>query len=1148
MKKIWFKLVPVLNIWYSKQFKIMRLSVLIFMISIIQALAADTYSQNARISLNLQGASVKNALNEIEKNSQFYFLYSSKLIDVNRKVDISVKNEKIKDILSHIFAHNDVNYLVMDRQIVLTPSNIMEEQRGVVPDRKANLELIDPASQQEVVTGKLTDEDGNLLPGVTILIKGTITGTITDLNGNYSIEVDDPNATLVFSFVGYVSVEIPVAGQETINVSMRVGNIQLEEVVAIGYGFKQRVNLTGSVASVSSDVLEKIPPIASTTNALAGRLPGLISKQTSGSPGRDAATLIIRGFGNPLIIVDGVEGSFNDIDPNEIESISILKDGSAAIYGARAGNGVILVTTKRGKVGKPTIKLNSSYSFQTITNFPEPMSAGQFAEYDREGKTHQGYSEAQQWFTQEEVEKYYAGTDPDYPNTDWYDVLIRSSAPMQHTNLSVSGGSDRIKYFGLLGYMHQETFWKNNGGDYKRFNIRSNIDAKITDNLSMQLDISNINIFRKFPGPENQAGVGDYWMWRDFWQTWAIYPSSLPDDSKIPYTGLVPGGALHSTNRELSGFFDTDRQEIKAGGTLRYDFPFIQGLSAELFMNYVQYYNDQKNMNFPVDLWSYSYASDTYTLEAPGSPASLSHRESKNRMITNRFSFDYDRVFAENHTVSFMAVYESIDYRYDFITAQRINFLTPSIQYLFGGSIQNQSANGSATEMGRESYIGRLNYSFKNKYLFEATLRADASAKFPSEKRWGYFPSVSVGWRISEEGFIKENIDWLESLKLRGSISNAGYDNVGNFAYLAGYQLGRKYVFGSSIMDGLVSSGLPNPNLTWEEMSILNFGLDFSLYKSKLYGEFDVFSRKRKGIPATRIGSLPSTFGANLPPENLNSTIGRGFEALIGTRDKRGSFLWDISGNVSWSREEWDHYEEPDYSDDAEMARVYQISGQWTDRITGYRTDGLYTSQEEIDAMTFDQDQQGNLTIKPGDIKYIDKNKDGVLDWKDRVDIGKGSTPHWMFGLSTNFSYKNFDLSLLFQGAAGNYVSVQLPWCQQLFNGRWTEENNDADAIFPRSGSIAQGGGFSDFYLKKAGYIRLKSLNLGYNLPKNLLNFARIDNLRISFSATNLFTLDRLKEYGLDPEAPGTEGQYYSNNAFFYPQQRTFTFGLTLTL
>ncbi|NQU80917.1 MAG: TonB-dependent receptor [Bacteroidetes bacterium] len=1134
MKKKW--LYPVWRFFSfrsGKTFRIMKISVFLFLTGIISIYAGNSYSQTTRLSLDLRETTVGEVLTNIENQSEFYFLYSNKLVDVNRKVSLRAKNKPVSNILDHLFADTDIRYVVFDRQIILSPEEML----------KKTIEQQNAPPQEIVVTGKVTGEDGNSLPGVNIVIKGTITGTITDVDGNYSIEVEGPDATLVFSFIGYRSQEVEISGRALINITLAGEAFGLEEVIAVGYGFKKKVNLTGSVTAVNSDVLEKIPPFGSTTNALAGRLPGLISKQTSGSPGRDAASLTIRGFGNALIIVDGVESNFNNINSNEIESISVLKDASAAIYGARAGNGVILVTTKRGTEGKPVITLNSSYSLQNITNFPKPMSAGQYAEYDRESKIHRGLSESQMQFTQEEMELFYAGTDPNYPNTDWYDVLVRSSAPMEQHNLSIRGGSDRLKYFGLFGFMNQETFWKNNGGDFQRYNIRANVDAKITDNLSMQLNVSNINEYRKFPA---SAGGDDYNFFRGFWQTWPIHPSSLPDPTKIPYTGDF--NSLISTNREISGFSDDDFQNIKIGASINYDFPFLKGLSAKLFINYDQDYQNVKTMGTPVDTYSYDHDSGIYTLMGQKTKGSLSHRDSRSRMITNQFSFNYDREFAEKHTVSFMALYESIDYNNEYITASRINFLTNSIPYLFAGSVDNQSANGSASEMGRKSYIGRLNYSFKNKYLFEATMRADASAKFPSEKRWGYFPSLSAGWRISEESFMKDNIVWLSNLKLRGGVSNTGYDNVGNFAYLSGYQLGGKYIIGTDILDGLVSTGLANPNLTWEKVSIFNLGFDFSLFKSKLYGEFDVFYRKLTGIPATRLLSLPSTFGASLPPENLNSSNDRGFEALIGTRGSKGDFSWDISGNVSWSRAKWDHYEEVDYSDDSEMARVYQISGQWTDRVMGYKTDGLYTSQEEIDGMTFDQDQLGNTTIKPGDIKYIDVNKDGVLDWKDKVNIGNGSLPHWMVGLSTNLNYKNFDLFLLFQGSGGNYVSVILPWCEQLFIERWTEENNNPNALFPRSGSLAQGGGGSDFYLKKEDYIRLKTLNFGYNLPKNLLKFAKINSLRIFFAGTNLFTLDRLKKYGLDPEAPSTAGKYYANNAFFYPQQRTFTFGLTLTL
>ncbi len=1105
----------------------MKLTLLIVLLSAFQIFANSVYSQNTRFTLTKENATIENVLNTIENQSEFYFLYNGKLVDVTQEVSIKVENQNLEQTLNKLFMHTNIIYKVFDRQVVLSPS-----------------EGIDNNQQQKSISGKVTDSSGAPLPGVSVVVKGTTTGVITDMDGKYTLVKVPENATLQFSFVGMKTQELKMIGKTTINVALSEETVGIEEVVAVGYGVQKKVNLTGSVASINSNVLKNIPSIGSTTNALAGRMPGLISTQASGAPGVDAASLSIRGFGSALVIVDGIESSFNNIDPNEIESISILKDASAAIYGARAGNGVILVNTKRGKDGKPTITLNSSYTLQSITNYPEQLTSAQYVEYDRESRSHLG---ALQRYTQLDLDKYLAGNDPDYPNTDWQKVLMRTVAPMQQHNLSVSGGSDKIKYFGLIGFLDQETIWKKNGGDFQRYNIRSNIDAKITEDLSLQLDFSNINEIRKFPARDGGNANGG--EWHDLWLSLPIYPSSLPDPSKLVYAADGLGGAINSTNRAILGFADNDAQNIKAGTALKYEFPFIKGLSAKLYINYLQNYNNAKTMNKPGNFYIYNYANDTYTLKATWNPeANLTQTSSRNRTITNQFSFNYDRIFAKDHTISALALYESIGYSDEYITASRYHFLTPAIEYLFAGSVKDQYAYGSASEMGRKSYIGRLNYSYKNKYLFEATLRADASAKFPSEKRWGYFPSISGGWKISEERFVKENIEWIENLKLRGSIGNAGYDNVSNFAYLSGYQFGSNYFFGTDITNGLKSTGLANPDLTWEKISTYNLGLDFSIYKSKLYGEFDVFYRDLSGIPATRLLSLPSTFGASLPPENLNSSNDRGFETQIGTKGSKGDLFWDISGNISWSRAKWGHYEEPDYSPDPEMASVYQISGKWTDRAIGYKTNGVYSSQAEIDAMTFDQDGLGNKTINLGDIKYIDINKDGKLDWKDKTDLGKGTTPHWMFGLSINLKYKNFDFSTLFQGAAGNNISIpglnDVPnLSKQMFNDRWVEETNNPHATYPRSGSIAQGGGFSDFYLKKAGYIRLKTLNLGYNLPVNLLKYAKLNNLRIYFAGTNLLTIDRLKKYGFDPEAPLQVDTYK-----YYPQQRTFTFGINLTL
>ena len=1120
----------------------MKLLTFVLFVS-VASVTANSYSQQTKFTMNLENRTVYQVFQEIEKTSEFILIYSEKSVDLDRKVNIKVEDETVKSILDQLFKGSNNHYEILDRQIVILSSEMSESQSLT----KSITEGEQP--QKKEITGSVKDSKGILIPGVSVYVKGTTTGTNTDNDGKFILSVSADAKTLVFSFVGMKSQEVAITGKTNITIVLMEEVTGVDEVVVVGYGTQKKINLTGAVASLKSRDLEKIPPTGSATNVLAGRLPGLISQQQSGLPGGDAATLSIRGFGNALIIVDGSETSFNNIDVNEIESVSVLKDASAAIYGARAGNGVILVTTKRGKDGKPKITFNSSYSLQTITNYPTMMSSGEWVEYDREKKMHMGQ---QQTYTQADQDLYYAGTNPDYPNTNWLKEAVKNAAPMQNHNLSVNGGNDRIKYFGFLGYMDQETFWKVDGGNFRRYNIRSNIDAKITDNLSVQFDFSNINdISRYSQRPPNGSA------WHDIWMTRPMLLAHLPDPSKLPYSGI---GSIYTSSRSINGFDDTDFQTIKTAGALKYNVPFIKGLSLKYFLNYSKFYSVNKVMQKPFTLWSYNYASDTYTSRiGTVSEAQLGQTNSWSHILTNQLSLNYDKVIAGNHTISALVVFESNDYGYADMQANRYHYITPAIEYLFAGSSTDQSNNGSANEMGRTSVIGRLDYSFKGKYLVETTLRSDASAKFPPEKRWGYFPSISAGWRISEEGFIKNNIGWLDNLKLRGSFSNTGFDNVGNFAYLSGYQFGIRDVLDGKTQNGLTSTGLDNPNLTWENMTLYNLGVDFSLFNSKLYGELDAFYRERSGIPATRLLSLPSTFGASMPPENLNSSNDRGFEAMIGTRSSKGDFSWDISGNISYSRAKWDHYEEADYSGDPDKVRIYQKSGKWADEIIGYKTDGLYTSQAEIDALTLNQDQLGNITIKPGDLKLVDINKDHKIDWRDQVVLGNGSIPHFMFGLSTIFRYKNFDLSVFFQGAGGNTVLIMNPnmdlffgdhesISEEMFLGRWTEKNNDPHALFYRSASIAKGiidqQAYSNhnYYLRSGTYLRLKTFNFGYTLPQRIINFGKAGNntLRVYLAGTNLLTFSGLNKFQMDPEAP-------SGSWLYYPQQRVFTFGINLT-
>ena len=1086
-------------------------------------------SQNSKIKfVEDKTLTVDQVFEIIMDQTHYKFFYEEGIFKSLPKVIVKKGIESTDELLSRSLLKGNFNV------------TITKDEAIIIKEKKPEKSIL---VQQKTISGKITDKNGAPLPGVSILEKGTNNGTQTDFDGKFSLKLKNEKAILIASYIGFKTFEEEVGSRSTIDITLQEDTQSLNEVVVVGYGAQKKQNLTGSVATIKSDQLT-LTPVASTSNLLAGRLPGLVSKQESGLPGGDSAALNIRGFGAPLVIVDGIQSDFNNIDANEIESISILKDAAAAVYGARAGNGVILVTTKRGTNDKPKITFQSSTTFQGVLDLPKMASSGQMAELWREAHLNAGNPESTARFTAAEVQKFYDGTDPDYPNTDWYSIVARDWSPQNQHNISLRGGSEKIKYYGFLGYLDQQSLFKLNGGEYKRYNVRSNIDAKITDNLSMQLDLASIVENRDFPwrGDEKLFSV-----WEEYWNTEPFWSAKLPDADKLPYGGS--GGAIgfhYTTNSKLSGYKKTDSQNIKGTIALKYDFKSIDGLSAKVFANYNQNYIFYKNFNWLASSWSYNYSNNTYTQRTVANQPSLTHRDSKDRNITTQLSLNYDHTFGENHQVSALALYESIDSSNDFIQARRLGYNTTAIDYLFAGGLTNQSTDGSAGEMGRQSLIGRVNYGFKSKYLFEGTIRVDESAKFDAENRRGYFPSVSAAWRISEENFLKNNFSALDNLKLRLSFSETGRDDVANFAYLSGYQFGDSYLFGSNASTGYVSTGIANPTLTWESMTTYNAGLDFGFFKDKVYGNLDVFYRDRQGIPGQRVTSLPDTFGANLPVENLNSINTRGFEFNLGTRGQIDDFKWDVSGNLSWNRSKWGHFDEPDYADIDEK-RLKQKTGRWTDISYGYQADGVFTSQDEINALDFVYNSSnGNSAIKPGDVRFKEYVKDGLLDWRDQVVIGKGTTPNWMGGLNANFKYKNFDLSMLFQGAFGFYNQIKLRWGNNystlIYNERWTPENNHSDVLIPRLGGSATNDLGSDFYYKKADYIRLKTFSIGYSLPKSLLEKINIESLRLYGAATNLFTLSKLTKYDIDPEAPSGYGGYY------YPQMRTVTFGLNLSL
>lgn len=961
-------------------------------------LVFSSFTAMSQITLIMKNKPVREVIKEIEKVSDYRFFYNDDLSDLNKVISIEIKNGDIKDIMKQITQQAAVSYVLKaNRQVVLSLASI-DQQKDVVK-----------------IAGKVIDEQGEGVIGANVMEKGTTNGTITDLDGKFYLEVSG-KSILQVSYIGFNTQEIQVNGQKLFMIRMTEDSQSLDEVVVVGYGTQKKLNLTGAVATLKNEELVKTP-VASTTNALVGRLPGLIAKQKSGQPGFDAADINIRSFGSALVIVDGVEQSFNNIDANEIESVSILKDASAAIYGARAGNGVILVTTKRGQSGKPNILFNGTLTSQSYTNFPEPVDAGQYATLFREAQINSGVPENQTKFSEEDIAKYFAGNDPQYPSTNWYDEIMKKSALQQQYNLTIRGGTDVVKYYTFLGYLSQDGMFKGDNTGYRRFNVRSNLDVNLTSDLTFSLDLSAI----KDDVRQSNRPASEEWFWMDFFDSTPTSHASFPDPTKVPHIGPGPFNAIINTHEDLGGYDKTYKNTLNGAFSVNYKVRPVPGLSAKLKLNYEQVSYDRKNWTKQNDIWDYDYATDTYTLYGKSMPTSLKQEFHKNQTITGQFSLNYDRVFNKDHSINGLALVEIIDYNNGNFSAYRENYVTSAIDQLFAGGTINQQANGSASVSGRASFVARANYAYRGKYLLEATARYDGSPNFPKNKRWGFFPSISAGWRMSEETFIKNNLTWIDNLKLRAGVSQTGFDSVGAFQYLTGYKFEGYNVLGGKEVPGLTTTGIANTNISWETMTLYNVGLDLSVLNSKLYSEIDVFYRKRDDMLGTRVVSLPNTFGATLPSENINSQSTRGFEVLIGHRGNFSDFSYDISGNVSWSRSKWIHYDEPDYTDPDDI-RLKKKSGQWIDVYNAYKSDGLFTSQEEIDNLGYDMDGMGNTSLRPGDIKIVDINNDGEVDWRDARNIGSGGTPHIIYGINLNMKYKGFDLSVFAQGAADYYV------------------------------------------------------------------------------------------------------------------------------
>lgn len=1115
-------------------------SALLLSVGTVYASEGTVGAQSINVSLNISNGTMKSAIEKIERSSNYIFVYNDDVkADLSRHVSLRMENRNIDDVMTQMLSGTNLSYRRAGRQITLYTKS--EKTRIEAPSRRTT-----PAPQQKSAThtvkGKIVDAKNEPIIGATVSINGQKGGVVTDINGEYTLDGVSSKDIIRYSYIGMKTQTVSAGARSVINITMQSDVNDLSDVVVVGYGTQRKESLTGSISTVTAKDLTTTPQV-SATNMLTGRVPGLITTQTYGVPGSDNATLSIRGFGNALFIVDGVERDARYIDPNIIESISVLKDAASAIYGSRAGNGVVLITTKRGRTSKPIITVDATLTLQSITDMPKSVSSGQYAELKREEfyNTHGADTQLTPPFTEEEVQKYYDGSAPQYPNTDWYKLMIRNAAPMQQYNASLRGGNDRFSYYSYFGYTKQEGIFKTNFGNYQRYSFQTNLDAKITDRLKLQVSMAYNYHDRNYPA--RNAYSGENSLWGSFWATLPIYPPTLPNPEYNSYAGGATGGIQLVADRDITGYNHSKSYSTNLSGTLTYDFKYAKGLSFKAFVDYTKSDYPTKIFHKPVNFYTYNYSNDEYTLHGSYyTQAALDQTQGYSTVLTNQYSLNYENIFAELHRVKAMALFESVDTKSDDLSASRQNFMTAAIDQLFVGSTATATNNGSAAENGRESFVGRLNYSYADKYLMEFILRADASAHFAPGHRWGWFPGIMLGWRIEQEPFMKNAK--FDMLKLKASYGQMGNDAIGNFQYLSGYKIYEMtYLLGSTSVNGIKSTGLANPNMTWEKMHITNSGIEFSYDNRKIYGSFEMFYRKRSGILARRTTSLPTSFGATLPLENLNSQSTRGWEMELGTAGNVGDFYYDVKGNFSWSRSKWIHYEEADYTDEDQI-RLNKLSGEWVDRQIGYISNGLFTSQDQIDKLDYTY-PGGNSKLRPGDLIIVDRNGDKKIDWRDQEVIGKGTVPHYMLGFNISLRYKDFDLAMLFQGAFGFYKKLIFSGGENyysfVYDKRWSESNNDANAIVPRLGGASTNNYITENNFVKSDYLRLKTLNIGYNIPKSLLSKIKIESARINISAYNLLTFSGLGKYRFDPETPSGE------TGRAYPINKTISFGLEVS-
>ncbi|GGM87986.1 SusC/RagA family TonB-linked outer membrane protein [Dyadobacter beijingensis] len=1045
-------------------------------------------------------------------------------------------------------------------------------------------------AQDVTVKGKVNDEQGQGLPGVSILVKGTSTGTVTDIEGNYTVNAPG-TATLVFSFIGYITQEIPLGNKTSLDVKLMSDTKALDEVVVVGYGTAKKATLTGSVTAVKGAELQKAPA-ANLSNTLSGRLPGVSAVQASGEPGYDGSAIRIRGTNslgnsNALIVVDGVpnrSGGLDRINPADIESISVLKDAAAAIYGSRAGNGVILITTKRGKTGKPQLLYDLNVGMGQPTRTPTMSNAAEYATIRNELQIYDNLP-VNQWpgalqgfntngaytrtdngnvlsavFTPNDLQKFRDGSDPlVHPNTDWYGSVIRKWSPQQRHNLQLTGGSDNVKYLASLGYINQEGNYVNSATGYKQYDMRVNLDTKINKYVTATLGLTLREEFRRFP---NGGGAGDIFrmLMRGKPTEIAIWPDGRPG----PDIENGQNPAVITTN--TTGYNNDKRDYIQTNGGLEILVPGVPGLKINTMAAIDKQIRRQKSFQKPWTLYYWdkkTYEADgtspllTGTVRSTFNDPRLTETSSQELSIQLTGQASYEKTFGAHNFNAMVGIQrETVDA--DGFFAYRRYFISPVVDQLFAGGTPEQNIGNSGTNNGdlykraRLSYFGRVGYNYKEKYLAEFLWRADGSYVFPKDGRFGFFPGVSAGWRISEEDFWKNSIHFVNNVKLRGSWGQMGAEpyllgteTLAEYQYLNTMGFGT-YIINDQVAKTLLETRVANNTFTWEVANNMNFGIEGTLWKDRIAFEFDYFINNRSKILIPKTGSTPSSAGIDgkLPPQNLGKLQNKGWEFKVSYDGAVDNFTYSVGVNGGYAKNTIKYW------DETPGAPSYQrTTGKPYNAFLAYQYDGVFADQAAIDANKLDYSGITG-TLRPGDMKFKDINQDGKITADDKVRSEKTNRPQFTGGMNINLGYKQFDLAILFQGTVGGLQYIGQTesgdignYLKYAYDHRWTIDNPSSTdpRLANRNNTYYtnfDNAGANTYYLKSNNYLRLKNIELGYNLPSEIGSKIGVGNLRVYVNGLNLFTIDKIKIW--DPEATSSNGQYY-------PQSRVLNAGVRVT-